>query len=129
MSTAQDSILQSIKKALGVEPEYDVFDDELQMHINSALSNLNQLGVGPGDGFRISGPDDKWSDLLGESPKLDNARAYVFIKTKLIFDPPTTPHLINAYEEQMKEHEFRLTITADEMMAVPLPGVLDGGVP
>lgn len=129
MVTTQDSILQSIKKALGIMPEYDVFDDELIMHINSALSNLNQLGVGPGDGVQITGPDDVWSDLLGSVAKLQNARAYIFIKTKLIFDPPTTPHLINAYEEQLREHEFRLTVTADEVMTAPIPGVLDGGAP
>ena len=122
-----ESILQSIKKTLGIQPEYDVFDEEITMHINSALSNLNQLGIGPPSGFVIAGPEDKWSDLLSDNAKIQNAKSYIFIKTKLVFDPPTTPHLINAYEEQLKEHEFRLTVSADEFQVVPLPLVLDGG--
>lgn len=117
----KESILLSIKKALGLLPEYDAFDDELEMHINGALSNLNQLGIGPAEGLQLDGADTKWSDLLGPSPKLQNAKTYIFIKTKLIFDPPTTPHLIKAYEDQLAEQEFRLTVTSDEMLATPLP--------
>jgi len=125
----KNSILQSIKKSLGIMPEYEVFDDELVMHINSALSNLHQLGVGPEDEFSITDGTATWSDLLGPSSKIQNAKAYVFIKTKLIFDPPTSPQLINAYEEQLRENEFRLTVTSDSMLTPTLPGILDAGPP
>ena len=123
-----DSILTSIKKALGISEDYEVFDSELVLFINSTLSNLQQLGVGPVEGFSIQDKSTKWSALLDDELRLNNAKSLVFLKTKLLFDPPGTPHLLNAYEEQIREQEWRLTVTDSELTRQQ-PLVLDGGAP
>lgn len=109
-----DSILTSIKKALGITEDYEVFDFELLMHINSALANLVQFKVGPPSGLMIEDKDAVWSDLVGTNKKLNNVKTYIFLKTKLLFDPPGTPHLLTAFEERIREEEFRLMVESDQ---------------
>lgn len=109
-----DSILTSIKKMLGISKEYDVFDAVLIMHINSAFMNLNQLGVGPSEGFSIIDEVDKWSDFVPEdNPNFESIKSYVYLKVRLLFDPPTNSSVIESMNRQINEFEWRLNIAAE----------------
>lgn len=109
----ENSILQSIKKTLGLTPEIIQFDLDIIIAINSAFNVLFQLGVGPTNGFEIHSKEEIWSDFLDDDPRLNMAKSYVSIKTKLIFDPPTVAAVLNAYQEMLKEYEYRLSYQAD----------------
>lgn len=111
-----ESILVSIKRALGLTEEYEVFDFEIVMHINSVLSTLNQLGVGPKAGISIKDKESTWSLLLEDNQRLNNAKSYVFLRVRMLFDPPTTPHLLLAFKERIQEEEWRLQVEADPMI-------------
>lgn len=117
------SILTSTKKMLNLQEEDTFFDMDITIAINSILSDLHQLGVGPSQGYEIQDKEAKWSDL-GLSVQLTNkVRTYVFLKTRLIFDPPATSFHIDAMKEQIAEHEFRLTVFVDEERLAALSGV------
>lgn len=117
-----ESILETIKIALGLSKEPDGFDFEIRMHINSALSTLSQLGVPREGGFSITGPEEKWSALLDNDAKLNNVQGYVFKKVKMIFDSANMPaHLVTAYNEQIKEDEWRIVVAADPYEPQKLP--------
>lgn len=105
----EDSILKSTKKILGLDPDYVVFDLDIITHINSAFSTLNQLGVGPTGGFVINDDEALWSDFIPDNNNAYNSvKTYVFLKTRLAFDPPTTSYLLSTYEKQISELEWRL---------------------
>ena len=109
-----DSILLSVKRMLGISSEDPAFDAEVTMPINSVFSILNQLGVGPTEGFMITGESETWDDfLIADKLKLQMVKSYVYQKTKIIFDPPSTGVLNEALERQIKELEWRLYIQAD----------------
>lgn len=108
----EDSILLTIKKYLGIEPPIKHFDPDIIMCINSALSILTQLGVGPDNGFNIVSETDTWETLMGNNPRLNMVKSYIALKTKLIFDPPTISSVLKSYEEQLKEYEYRITCQA-----------------
>lgn len=127
-------ILETTKISLGLEVDYDVFDFELLIHINSAVANLTQLGVGPKLGLIVE-EDTPWSSLLGSDHHLTNAISYMFMKVKMVFDSATmSQHLVAAYEKMIEEQEFRLQVGADPMIpqvedpnfAVPDPDPLAG---
>lgn len=101
------SILTSIKKLLGVEEEYTHFDSDIIIHINSAFMNLNQIGVGPTSGFRIQDATSEWSDFI-ERTDLEGVKTYIYLKVRLIFDPPQMGYLVDAIKDQIKELEWRL---------------------
>ncbi len=103
----QESILTSIKKLLGITEEYTHFDADIIMHINSVFMILMQLGIGPADGFSISDSDSVWSDFLSDATWLELVKSYVYIKVRLIFDPPQSGTLISAMEKQASEFEWR----------------------
>lgn len=109
----QESILTSIKKLLGIPAEYDNFDVDVIIHINSALGVLNQLGVGPSEGFSITDDTAKWSDFLSDSRKLETVKTYVYLKVRLVFDPPTSSAVIDAITRQISELEWRINVTVD----------------
>jgi len=109
----EESILLSIKKLLGPTASQTYFDTDIIFHINSALSMLVQMGVGPKSGYRITGPDEQWSLFLGDDPRLDMAMGYVYLKVKLVFDPPTASAAIAAIERQIAECEWRACMEAD----------------
>lgn len=118
----EESILGTIKQALGLSAEPDGFDFEIRMHVNSALATLGQLGVPAQGSFSISGPSEKWSDLLSGNSKLNNVQSYLFMKVKMIFDSATMPaHLVSAYNERIKEEEWRITVEADPYIPQQLP--------
>lgn len=112
------SILTSIKKLLGIEEEYTQFDPEITIFINSAFAILEQLGVGPVGGFSISDKTEKWVDYLGKdalgNQKLfEDVKEYVYLKVRLVFDPPTVAAVLDAMKEEIKELEWRINEKAE----------------
>lgn len=118
MPHTEVSILDTIKKKLGVGADYDVFDLDIMTHINTAFLSLNQLGIGPAEGFEIEGPEETWDTFLGApaSPLFNAVKSYILFKAKLAFDPPPTSFHIKALEDQIRELEFRLLILRDEIL-------------
>lgn len=107
-----DSILESVKKLIGLDSAYDAFDTDIIIHINSVLMLLNQLGVGT-KGFSITGSTETWADFLGEDSKLHMAKSYVAMKTRLVFDPPTNGTVMEALKQSISEMEWRLNVQVD----------------
>lgn len=108
-----DSILTSIKKLLGISEEYEHFDTDLIMHINSVFSILTQLGVGPTAGFMIEDKTAIWTDFIGDEAKLMLVKSYMHLKVKLLFDPPLSSAVMECYKAQISEYEWRLNVAAE----------------
>ena len=108
-----ESILTSVKKMLGITEEYEHFDQDLVMHINSIFSVLNQLGVGPKDGYAITGAEEVWSSFLPEGKKLEMAKSFMYLRVRLLFDPPTVSSVMEAMNRQASELEWRLNVAVD----------------
>ena len=106
----RDSILTSIKRLLGVREEYEHFDVELILNINSVFMILTQLGLGPIEGFEIKDKHDTWNLFLGERKDLNAVKTYIYQKVRLMFDPPQMGYLVNAIKEQCEEFEWRLNV-------------------
>lgn len=131
------SILNSVKKNLGLAAGYTAFDPDILMHINAVFSTLNQLGIGPELGYMIEDDEPTWDAFLGEDPKLNAVKTYVYLRVRLLFDPPATSYLITAMESQIKEFEWRLNVLRESTEWVdPDPKVIldddlvvDGGIP
>lgn len=104
----EESILTSIKKLLGINNSVTVFDTDIAFHINTVFANLIQMGVGPENGFKISSDQEVWSDFTNDDILIENVKTYVYIKVKMAFDPPASSALIEAYNSQAKELEWRL---------------------
>lgn len=109
----EDSIVLSTKKSLGLTPEITEFDPDIIMCINTALNILSQIGVGPIEGFSVFSNENTWGEFIGEDPRLNIVKTYVFLKTKMIFDPPTIGGLMNSYQDQIKELEWRINVQVD----------------
>lgn len=108
-----DSILNTIKKQLGITEDYTVFDNDLIMHINSVFLTLSQLGVGPDEGFFIEGKTDSWTDYIDEGILLNSIKTYVYLKVKLLFDPPGSSYAIDAINNIIKELEWRINVQVE----------------
>lgn len=108
----EDSILLSVKKSLGLEPSMTHFDPDIIMCINSAFNVLTQLGVGPIEGFSISSYENDWTEFI-DDVRLNMVKTYIFLKTKIVFDPPTGNAVLECYKEQIKEYEWRLNCQVD----------------
>lgn len=106
------SILTSIKKLLGIEEEYIHFDTDVIIHINSALRRLGDLGVGT-TGFSIQDDSKTWTDYLGDSTLFEDVKTYIYLKVKLIFDPPTNSFVIESMNKQIAEYEWLLNNRAE----------------
>ncbi|MET0785496.1 MAG: hypothetical protein ABWY25_02165 [Paenisporosarcina sp.] len=106
----ESSILISTKKILGVAQEYTAFDLDIITHINAAFSTLCQLGVGPTEGFAIEDEADIWDDFIVPSNQMNMVRTYIYLKTRMFFDPPTTSFHIDAMNKQIAELEWRLNV-------------------
>ena len=107
------SILLDTKKVLGVDADYDVFDTDIIMHINSAFFLLMQLGVGPNSGFSIEDDSTTWTDFLGTRGDLNIIKSYIFVVVRLAFDRPETSYGIQALERMRDEWAWRLEIQRD----------------
>ena len=102
------SILDSIKQMLGIGADDTNFDKELVMHINGALMVLNQLGVGPREGFSILDKTKNWEDFLEERKDLDLVQTDAYLRVRLVFDPPQNSFLAQAIERQIAEYDWRI---------------------
>lgn len=110
----ENSILTSVKKLLGIPEEYGHFDADIAMHINSVFMVLAQLGVGPSEGFSIEDETAEWSDFIGENDKNFQAvKTYVYMKVKLVFDPPLSSAVLDSMNRTISELEWRLNVAAD----------------
>ena len=107
MADMNGSILDSIKKNLGIVPEYTAFDDQIILDINAAFSTLHQLGFGPDEGFEITGIDEFWSDII-EEPRFNFVKSYVCMKVRVMFYPPTSSNALDALNKQIAEYEWRI---------------------
>lgn len=108
-----DSILLSIKRLLGVSEDCEHFDDEIIMHINSVLVILNQLGVGPPGGFIVTDTRQTWSMFVPNQTDIEFIKTYVFMKVKLIFDPPQSSSAIESMNRVISELEWRINVAVD----------------
>ena len=107
-----DSILTSVKKLLGITEEYKHFDSDLVMHINSVFLILNQLGVGPVEGFSIYDETATWNDYLLDAVNLEMVKSYMYLRVKLLFDPPLTSSVAESMNRMIAEFEWRLRLAA-----------------
>jgi hypothetical protein len=105
----ETSILNSTKKILGVDKGYTAFDADIITHINSAFAILSQLGVGPAGGFFIEDASDEWDDYIVNDNGYNLIKTYIFLKVRILFDPPTTSFLLTAMEKQIQEYEWRIS--------------------
>ena len=108
-----DSILNSTKHALGLTEDHTVFDQDVIMHINGAISEFTQLGVGPKEGYSITDATDEWPDFLGDSKRLELVKSCLYLKVKLIFDPPETSFAIDAINKVIERYEWRINFEAE----------------
>jgi hypothetical protein len=127
------SILTSVKKTLGLDASYTDFDADILLYINSVFATLNQLGIGPEQGFAIEDATPTWDAFLGNDLRLNNVKAYVYLKVRMLFDPPQTSFLIEALNKQALELEVRINTYresyawTDPSGDLPADMVLDGG--
>lgn len=112
-----ESILTSIKKLIGYDEADDSFDTDLIMHINSVLAILRQLGVGPSEGFRIKDESTTWDEFIPEEQFLDDVKTFVYLKVRLIFDPPQSSAMMDAMNRTLSELEWRINIAAEELIS------------
>lgn len=134
----EPSILKSVKKVLGLEADYTAFDLDVLMHINSVFTILQQLGIGPDAGFAIEDDTATWDTFLGDDPKLNSVKSYIWLRVRMLFDPPQTSFHIQAVQEQIKELEWRLNVQREStqwvnpLAVIPTDEeviVFDGGTP
>lgn len=109
-----NSILDSTKKALSLPADYDAFDADIVMHINSVFATLNQLGFGPVNGFMIEDAEETWDAFLGSDPRLNSVKSYMYLRVRKLFDPPESSILLQAMNEQITEFEWRLSVHREE---------------
>lgn len=103
-----ESILTSIKKLLGIQDAYEEFDSDIIIHINSVFMILNQMGVGPDAGFSIKDKTALWNEFVPEDSKKEGVKTYVYLKVRLIFDPPLSNIVVESMKNMISEFEWRL---------------------
>lgn len=109
----ETSILTSIKKMLGIAEDYTEFDEDIITHINSVFLNLTQLGVGPEEGFMIEDDTAVWEDFIDDSIRLQAVKTYMYLKVKLLFDPPLSSSVTESFTRMIAELEWRLNVAVD----------------
>jgi hypothetical protein len=110
-----ESILLSIKKLLGITEDYTVFDTDLIMHINSVFLTLSQLGVGPDDGFAITSAENQWSEYMTSGTLLNAVKTYMYLKVRLLFDPPTSSSVADSIKNMINELEWRINVEGEHI--------------
>lgn len=110
-----DSILTSVKKLLGIADEYTHFDSDIIMHINTVFSSLTQMGVGPAEGFSITDTYATWDEFTSENISLASVKTYMYLKVRLLFDPPQNSSVMSSMERQASELEWRLNLTGETL--------------
>lgn len=115
----EESILIYVKKLLGIQEDYTHFDPDVIYGINAAFGVLTQLGVGPEEGFMISDDSAKWNDFVSDNTRLSLIKPYVYLKTRLLFDPPSSNALIDSFNKTINEYEWRLYVASDGNDSLP----------
>ena len=108
-----DSILTSIKKLMGLTEEYDAFDQDILILINSVLFELEQIGVKAKEGFVLSDKTAVWSDYSDDDRLLNALKPYIYMKTKLTFDPPTSSGALDSMNRIIDRFEWRINLYSD----------------
>lgn len=108
-----ESILISIKKMLGLDANYDAYNTDIIVFINSAMMTLQQLGVGPEEGFVVTGLHEMWSDFLPSDTMLEGVKSYIYLCVKMVFDPPTSSYVMESMKAQKEELEWRIREQAE----------------
>ena len=117
MPSTRESILSSVKKLNNIPTEDDSFDDDIILWTNGALAVLNQLGIGPFEGFQIEDASDTWDDFIDEDPRFNTVKNYVALYVRLRFDPPKTSFTITMMEDQLNEIAHRLIVLTEDIEA------------
>jgi len=136
----EQSILKSTKKILGVSDDDPSFDQDIITHINTAFSIIHDLGVGPVSGFVIEGEDEVWEEFFPNETDpevlkvwLSKVKAVVYLRVRMLFDPPTVAYMLTAHQEQLREAEWRLNVNREDIEWIdPAPEdvlIVDGGDP
>lgn len=112
-----ESILNSIKKILGIPKDYTVFDPDIIMHINTVFMILNQLGIGPEEGFSIADNAVTWSDYLEDEKRLDSVKTYMGARVRLMFDPPQSSVVMETSKRIIDELEWRIKVQSEYINA------------
>lgn len=107
-----DSILNSVKKKLGIQEDYTHFDEDIIIDINSVFMILNQLGVGPDEPFTIEDEDAFWEDFI-DNTRIEAVKSYMYMRVRLMFDPPTSGFLVDSLKKQIDELEWRMLVQAE----------------
>lgn len=128
MTAPVDSILATTKKALGIQDDYTEFDVDITNHINSVFSTLTQLGIGPDDGYEISTSTSVWNDFITDKKWLNVVRSYMYLRVRLLFDPPATSFALDSLNAQRLEAEWRLSLYSPPAVYVtdPIVGPVAG---
>lgn len=121
----ENGILHDVKQNLGLEWDDLTFDLDIRTHINSVFLDLQQIGVGPEDGFEVTGPSETWADFLGTAKYLNAAKSVVYIRVRMIFDPPSTGPLATSLEKQADRLEYRLMMQVDYVKHPLSTGVIN----
>lgn len=108
-----ESILLSVKKMIGPAAEQEHYDPDIINHINSVFMDLTQMGVGPSDGFIIEDDTTVWTDFVSDIKKMAAVKSYMYLRVKLLFDPPASPTILEAMNRDINRYEFRLTHAAE----------------
>lgn len=109
-----DSILTTIKKMLGIDADYTVFDTDIIVFINAAFMVLAQLGIGDREGFKISSADQTWASFISDFPDLyESVKTFIYLKVKVLFDPPANSYVMTSYNNTIDEYAWRLNIEAE----------------
>lgn len=119
MPFVENSILDTTKKALGVDSEYTRFDPEIIMHINSVFTTLQQLGVGPAAGYMIEGQNNLWSEFISNPYTMNSVKTLMAFKVRLAWDPPGVASVLASMERQVQELEWRLNVANDTTWTHP----------
>jgi len=116
IQTSNDNIVEDIKKVLQLPADYNAFDIDVVMHINSVFSTLQQLGVGPAEEFSIEDGTETWGEFFARAPgtkKINAVKSYMYLRCRVLFDPPTTSFALDSMDKQIKELEWRLNVQAE----------------
>ena len=109
-----ESILDTIKQLLGIPTDDDSFDTDVKVNINAAIFTLSQIGIGPSNGYIVTSNTQMWNDYIGASLiNLEGVKNYIYLKTKLVFDPPTNSTTIQAINDNLKELEWRMQLAVE----------------
>lgn len=116
-----DSIFLDVKNFLEVEESFTGFDAKIRLAINSAIADLNQIGIGPEDGLIITGSDEGWNQLVGTATDYESVKLFICLKVRLVFDPPSSSFILEAINKQITQLEWRLNIQVETDLTKPTP--------